>query len=646
MLTFFLIGFSDDAQKAFAANALNGRDAEIYRAAFAALESKQSSLAVSQAAAAQDRTLYNVVVGLAMAADDDPYDFAGMRQFLAQCSYWAESDRKAIAKRAEGRITGAQDPRALISFFQEFPPQTGDGFKRYVAALQAAGQKNRIATLVRERWRENDFGPDEQAIFLSDYGSMLSSADLSYRVDRLIWDKKYEHAQRLEALLPSDLETLIEARIALLKGHKNAPGLLSRVPRPLQGDSGLLYARMTWRIKNDDKDGARDILRAAGMALNRPEEWWDERHMLARDLLDQGDARGAYALASRHGITTKSTTLTDAEFFSGFIALRYLHDAAMAAGHFKKLYDSANTLITAARGAYWMGRALEAMGQNALSWYQAAAQFSSTYYGQLALARLYQDSQISAVNTGIPSDVVGRFADHPSSAIVQQLLEIGQRKMAERFALAFASQQSHEFGFRLMAALATENGAPDIAVKIAKQAAKKMIALPVEGYPLLNDAAREKDAALVHAIIRQESQFDPVVTSPSNAQGLMQLLPSTAKYIARKSGGDEEANLYNGTDNIRLGSAYIQYLLEKFDGNATLAIAGYNAGPSRSQQWLASLGDPRQMDPVDWVERIPFNETRNYVMRVMEALQLYRARLSGGSASLTIMQDLTGRLGD
>lgn len=631
-------------QKLTATSALNGADARLYREAFAALESKQAQLATSTALSASDRTLASVVTGLAMAAEDSPYDFPTTHAFLQQCSYWGEADRNAIAREAETKISGDEDTRLLLSFFQQFPPQTGDGFRLYARALEANGMQASLPGLVKERWRTNNFGSEEQATFLSDYGRHLTEADMEARLSRLIWDKKYDHVERLFSLLPSDLDALGRAQVALLKNSDRAQALLSDVPRTLQMDEGLLYARLRYRLKNEDKEGARAILRLAEGRMEKPEEWADERQTLARDLLDQGDARGAYALIAQHGIREKSTALTDCEFMAGWIALRFLNNAQTATAHFRKLYDNAATPITLARGAYWLGRALEALSQNqqAGSWYQQAAQFPTTYYGQLAAARIAPGSAVQAVDAAIPADVVARFENHPSSTIVFQLLQIGQRKIAERFALAFAQEQSHAFGLRLMAQLAESGGAPDIAVKVAKVAAKKKISLPVEGYPLLSDAASKPDPALVHALIRQESQFDPSVSSSSNAQGLMQLLPATARDVARKLGTDSDPDLFDAGENIMLGSAYIQEVLDRYSRSLPLAIASYNAGPNRVRQWLEAMGDPREgaMDWVDWVERVPFNETRNYVQRVMEAMQIFRARLNGGNAPLRIKDDL------
>lgn len=625
---------------------LSSHDADIYAGAFQALESKDGPHALSLAADAGDRTLYDVVVGLALQLDTAAADFNTYQQFLTAHSGWPEVEREAIAKSAEAKISGSDDPHALVPFFDAHPPQTGDGFMRYIAALDALHLQQRIPPLIRRQWREVNFGSDEQDIFVSHFSSSLLPGDTLYRLDRLLWDGAYEQAERLYPLLASGWRALAQARIALAKGESKAPALVSRVPANLQSDSGLLYQRVKWHLKKDDEEGAWDLMRSAGNRPSHPELWWDARQRIARGLLDRGQVQAAYNLVIAHGIATKSPQQSEAEFLAGWIALRFLKNPALAQQHFQLLFKTGASPITLARASYWQGRCTEMLGQQAqaVAWYQRASSYGTTYYGQLAATKLYPASNISAAAPLPSADAVVRFEANPLSVIVQQLLQLGQKKMAERFALAYAKNENSEAGLRLMAELADRMQAPDIAVKIAKVAAKKLISLPVEGYPVLEDAAGLPQAPLVHALIRQESQFDAKISSSSNAQGLMQLLPSTARHVMHKHDLNVDDDLFNAHNNIQLGATYIQELLDQFGGSLPLAIAAYNAGPGRVHEWLGRIGDPRApgFDTVDWVERIPFNETRNYVQRVLEALQIYRAKLSGGTALLGLKQDLGG----
>ncbi|MBY0429319.1 MAG: lytic transglycosylase domain-containing protein [Alphaproteobacteria bacterium] len=615
------------------------------QAAFAALDDKRGVDAMRAIAGNNNPLLIDVVTGLAMGQDDSPVDFYTASQFLLTHTTWPESDRNAIARQAEKKMDGSIDPQNTLAFFATYPPQTGDGFMRYVDALNATGQTSKIAAAVRNHWREDSLGEDEQRAFLARFGSSLSGADTFYRLDRLLWGKQYEQAERLYPSLSEGVRALAEARIALSKNSEKAPGLVQSVPQSLQNDPGLLYERTRWRRKHDDMAGAYTLLRQAGNRLGKPDEWWDERNLIIRDLLSTNTYSAAYQVAASHGLT-KGQEFSDAEFLAGWISLRFLNNPAIAAKHFQRLNANATAPITFARAAYWLGRATEALGQTdaAQSWFTRASSFGTTYYGQLAAARLYPTSQISALAPAIPSDMVAQFQNQMMPQIVESLAQAGIKKTAERFALAYANNATQENEFRMMAGLALQLNMPDVAVKVAKAAAKKQFVLPVEGYPVLNIISSDI-APLAHAITRQESQFDARISSSSNAQGLMQLLPSTARHVASKAGlSVDPSNLYDPETNVQLGSAYLQELMGNFNSSLPLTIGAYNAGPGRMREWLGKIGDPRGQDvdaAVDWVERIPFNETRNYVQRVMEALQLYRAKLSGGNAILGINRDLT-----
>ena len=615
------------------------------QAAFAALDDKRGADALRAIAGNNNPLLVDVVTGLAMGLDDSPYDFNTASQFLLTHNFWPESDRKNIARQAEKKIDGSVNPQTLLAFFVTYPPQTGDGFFSYIDALSASGQSQKITTAVRTHWRDDNMGEDEQRAFLQRFGSSLSGADTFARLDGLLWDKQYEQAERLYPSLSAGVRALAEARIALSKNASNAPTLVQRVPQVLQNDPGLLFERTRWRRKKNDMTGAYMLIRQAGNRLGKPDEWWDERNVVIRDLISTGTYGAAYQVASAHGMT-KGQEFSDAEFLAGWISLRFLNNPSAALAHFQRLNSNATAPITFARAAYWLGRSHEALGRTevAQSWFTRAANFGTTYYGQLAAARLYPTSQISALAPAIPSETIAQFQSMMMPQIVQALANAGIKKVAERFALAYANNASQENEFRLMAGLALQLNLPDVAVKVAKAAAKKQFVLPVEGYPVLS-IIESGIAPLAHAITRQESQFDARISSTSNAQGLMQLLPSTARHVATKWNlSVDPSDLYDPETNVKLGCAYLEELSGNFNGSLPLMMGAYNAGPGRMRQWLGQFGDPRGQDvdsAVDWVERIPFNETRNYVQRVMEALQLYRAKLSGGTAILGINRDLT-----
>lgn len=622
---------------------LSDSDTAIYRNAFALLEQDKGVEAVNAAALASDHTLADVVYGLALAQEGSPYPFSAFEQFLAAHPYFPKSERKAIAYQAEMKM-GSDVPAAnVLAFFGAFTPQTVNGLKNYVNALYATNQQAKAAQIVRDVWRNETLDEENQQACLPAFSAFLTSADTAARIDKLLWSNKITLASSLIATLPEAQQRLFEARIALMKMDKEAPRLLERVPGTLQDDPGLLYERMRWRRKKDDAEGAIAMMNAASANLGHADEWWDERAALARALMDDGQYKRAYNLVMAHGMR-EGKAFVEAEFMAGWLALRFLNSPKTALAHFSNLYLKAETPITISRAAYWKGRALEALGDpSARNWFETASRYGVCYYGQLAANHIYPRSLVATSAPAIPSAAREDFSAQPEATRVAQLMQAGGKKAAEDFALAWAESFTTEYPFRLLADMALRMGDNDLAVKTAKSAAKKKFMLVVEGYPILDEERGVENPDLAHAITRQESQFDPVVVSPSNAQGLMQLLPSTAHDIAEKAGVDREGlNLFDPATNVRLGSYYINNLVARFDGSLPLAIAGYNAGPGRVRQWMGKMGDPRggQLDMVDWVERIPANETRNYVQRVMEALQIYRAKLAGGSAELRLEKDL------
>ncbi len=626
---------------------LMDNDLSLYRQAFQALENKHGQEALQLASRAQDRTLYDVVVGLALAADDSTADFNAYENYLATHPTWPKSQRKPIAKMAEKTLAGANiEPARVIAFFAENPVQTEPGLKAYAAALYAAGQQQKGQAAIRDFWATQPMDLDAQQDFLANFQSLISNADINARIDEMLWQHRYEQAERLMDSISPDQQALVKARMALARMDDKAPRLLAKVPANLQNQPGLLYERMRWRRKKDDNDGALAMMLHAGKNLGHAAAWWDERNTLIRQLMAAGEYQNAYKLAAQHGMgSDKGSDYIEAEFLCGWLALRHLNNAPLAVQHFTKLYNGADVPASISRGAYWLARALEATGRgdSAKEWYAKAAQYNITYYGQLAAAQIYPGMDVTTPQLGYDPVQRQQFEADPMARLIAQLAQAGFRSVAADFAIIWANNMNNEQAFRLLCDLGLRLGAPDLAVKVAKIAAKKKILLPLEGFPILLAAQDAQSVALVHSIARQESQFDERAVSSSNAQGLMQLLPSTAKHVAGKNDMDpNNLDLFDPATNIKLGTIYINDLLQRFDGSLPLAIAGYNAGPGRVRQWLDKMGDPRggQADMIDWIETIPYTETRIYVQRVMENLQIYRAKFSGGTAPLTIAADL------
>jgi soluble lytic murein transglycosylase len=628
---------------------LSTEDEDIYQEAFQLLADKRGSDAVAQARRATDPILKDVILGLYLGTDESEQNFETYQNFLDSHSNWPGTITKPIGKQAARHMEAELPANEVLDFFKRYPPVSDDEFRRQIAALLSLGRTKEAHAAIRKRWQETGMGEKEQDAFLHSFGKHITATDTFIRLDNMLWEGQKEQAKQLFKHLSPAQKKLTQARIALPEHSKKAQALLNAVPANLQNTPGLLYERIRWRFKSDDTNGAVALLEKAGEPSHRQEAWWNLRNRAVRELLQDGQYQRAYKLAQDHGVM-KGNAFAEGEFLSGWIALRFLNQPAKALTHFERLYEGTTSPISLGRAAYWCGRAYETLNENAnaQNWYRKAVVNGTTYYGQLAATKLYGNSSISAPAPALGSEAQSDFEDSIQAARIAALEQVGELRLAGQFALALAQSFTQEQQFRLLGNMAMEMKRGDIAVKVSKEAAKKQILLPGEGYPLLSSLSGlpKEQAALVHALIRQESEFDPNAVSSSNAQGLMQMLPSTAKHVSKKNGfGESRPNLFDAETNLRYGTAYVEELQENFEEYLPLVIASYNAGPNAVRGWLGKMGDPRQgeVDSIDWIESIPYSETRNYVQRVLEGLQVYRARLSGGSTLLALESDLQGR---
>jgi soluble lytic murein transglycosylase len=458
-----------------------------------------------------------------------------------------------------------------------------------------------------------------------------------------------EERRRVLPLVSADRRTLADARLRIRAGG-NAEAQSRRVPEALRNDSGLLYERVRAQRKANRDATARDIMRGLPHDISRPDLWWGERGTLARRSIVAGDAGEAYRLASEHRMTpANGANFLEAEFLAGWIALRRMNKPAEALAHFEKVHETARFPVSRARGAYWTGRAFEAQGNadRARQWYVRAAAYHTTYYGQLANGRLTGDARQSWPAAIVPT-AEDRRAFERSEAVRAARILIETREKPERarpFLVRLANVARTPAQHALVSEFAHQLGRNDLAVIVSKRSAQVAgVQLHDLGWPTMPLAGDRPERALTYAIIRQESQFEPEAVSRAGARGLMQLMPATARAVAKSDGQNahSEARLFEPAYNVRLGRAYLASLIDDFNGSYVLAIAGYNAGPGRSREWMRNFGDPRspEVDVVDWVEMIPFEETRTYVQRVMENLHVYRRNLQPTQLAVDIERDL------
>lgn len=637
------IGLSAAAPGALAARELSGSEVSIYREAVRAADAGRLSEAAALAARGSNPGAAKLVRWIALTTPGGG-TFSEISAFLRENPDWPGV--AALKRRAERELVQAGDTGTLLNWFDRNPPVSTDGVTAYAEALIAAGREERAAGLVRAHWTGTSPSPADETAFLARFGRYLRPQEHAARLSRLLWERESAAAQRMTPLLDSNQIALLNARLALQAGRPGADGLADAVGGRAARDPGLLYDLLRYHRQKDNDAAARAVLERAPENLERPTLWWRERQVQVRRLLDQGDARAAYRLAAAHGAAEDEDGLgeADAEFLAGWIALRFLNEPSRGLKHFERLFNNATAPITLARGAYWAGRAEDADGDksSARRWYEKAAPYGSTYYGQLAAHALGRPHAAVPAEPKPSSSAQSAFERKELVQAARMLAQIAGANddRTAAFVRRIALDARTPDDLALSARLAQQIGRPDLAIAAAKQAAQLHVYLMETGYPVLAVArTAQPEAALTHAIIRQESTFNTNVVSSAGARGLMQLMPATAKLTAGKLGikHQRDAQLVNDPAyNVKLGSAYLASQIERFDGSYAMAAAAYNAGPGRVVRWMEMYGDPRTgaVDWVDWVERIPFYETRNYVQRVMEALVVYRQRLGDGPANL------------
>lgn len=558
--------------------------------------------------------------------------FAAAAAFLRANPDWP--DDAPIRRQAEDRMGGDAPPAEAMAFFKAFPPLTSAGHMRRLEAAEVAAP-NEVAGLARDSWHNATFRQQDEAAFLARYGTHLRPADHFTRFDRLLREGKDKVARELLPRLSPDDKAVAEARLALATRAPEVETMLRNVPASRQADRRLLFERLRWQRRTNDQAGARQLLLGLDGSVPQDEDWWVERQYHVRESLQANRAEEAYKLVVRHGLK-RGTGFAEAEFMAGWIALRWLKRPDDALKHFKTLDDGVSAPISKSRAAYWLGRAHEAAKRplEAASAYERAAQHGQTYYGQLAAKRLPNRAPL------MPSDPQATPAERDGIekreivTIARWLAQAGDDERARPFLLRVGRIAQTAGELALTAAFAIEAGRPDIAVSISRRAVESGVALYEAAFPVVDMGSTGSiERALVLGLARQESNFQTGVSSPAGALGLMQLMPDTARAMAAKT--RQPFDLARLTSdpayNTALGTQYLADMLEKFGGSYELALSAYNAGPNRTARWLESIGDPRggAIDMVDWVEMIPFRETRNYVQRVMEAVVVYRDRLNG-----------------
>ena len=520
-------------------------------------------------------------------------------------------------------------------------------------ALLAQGERANATLHAREAWRYDAFSRDVETMAHAALGELLSRDDHKIRMDVRLYAEDTEAGMRAAQRLGATEVAIAKARIAVIRKASNAKAALDAVPVSARRDLGYIFSRAQWHRRRNQTDEAAQLLLSASREGSRPhgaDEWWIERRLVARQLLDQGDPKRAYRIASEALLPIRENYRGEQPFTAGWIALRFLNDPAAAATHFALVGRDTTNPITLARASYWQGRAAEAMARHeeARSHYQSAARYSTAYYGQIARARLGMPQLALHAPPQPSAERAAALKRLEVVRAVEILYAIDERNLIGPIMIDLADKAHDVAALALLGEFARQHNDARAMLLVGKTALGRGLALehyafPDVGVPNFKTIGPEVERSLVYAIARQESAFNPRAVSSAKAMGLMQVMPGTGRAIAKKFGTafDRARMLNDAAYNTQLGAAELGDLIRDYRGSYILAFVGYNAGRGRVREWLERYGDPRdpKVDPIDWVERIPFSETRNYVQRVMENVQVYRVRL-GGDTRLAIDADL------
>jgi soluble lytic murein transglycosylase len=604
--------------------------------------------ATSVAGSIGDPLARKLVEWVILRSDEATLDFPRYAAFLAANPSWPGI--VFLHRRAEAALWQQQAaPRSVIEFFRNDRPYTAKGRFALARALLAEGDRAGAQAAVRDAWHKDGFSADVEAQARIMFADLISVADDKARMDARFDAEDDDAGLRAARQLGAIESAIAKARAAVINKSSKAKALLDAVPAAARHDAGYMFSHIQWLRRTDKIVEAAQWMLAAPREAERLgdlDQWWVERRLIARKLLDIGDVKAAYEVANGAAAPVNENYRAEQQFTAGWIALRFLREPAAALAHFARIAEGIANPITLARAYYWQGRATEALGRGAeaRAYYETAARYPTAYYGQLARARL----GIEAVTLRTLPEPTPEHRRLEVARALEILYAIDERDLAALLAAELGDKATDVAALTTAAEIATQHNDARATLLIGKGAVGhglplERYAFPDFGVPNYQQIGPEVERCVVYSIVRQESAFNPRVISSANAIGLMQVTPAAGRDTAKRFNVsfDRQRLLADVAYNAQLGTAELGNDIATWRGSYILAFVAYNAGPRRAREWIEQYGDPRnpKVDPIDWIERIPISETRNYVQRVIENMQIYRARL-GNDPRLLIEADL------
>ena len=595
-----------------------------------------------------DPVARKLVEWVILRSEDGSSDFSRYAGFIAANPSWPGIE--ALRRRAEAVMWQDHiDPVAVVDFFRSEEPHTAKGRFALAQALLTRGDVAGAAAAVRQAWRSDAFSGDLEEQARETFSGLITPSDDDVRMEARLYAEDDDAGLRAAGHLDATARAVAKARAAVIDQAHNAKALLDAVPEAARRDPGYMFSRIQWLRRNDKIAEAAQWLNAAPRdpaKLLNVDQWWVERRLVSRKLLDLGDPRLAYEVANGAAAPDNHNYRAEQHFTAGWIALRFLRQPAIALAHFARIADDTYNPITLARSLYWQGRAAEALGrdQDARARYEEAAHYPTAYYGQLARARLGLDEVTLRALPRAP-------AEHRTLEIARTfeiLYAIDERDLVAIMAADLGDKATDTAALAALAEITTRHDDARATLLIGKAMLGRgypfeRYAFPDFGIPTYQQIGPTVEPCVVYSIVRQESAFNPHVVSSANAYGLMQVTPDAGRDTAKRFNVtfNQRRLADDVAYNAQLGTAELGNALASWRGSYILAFVAYNAGPRRAKEWIEQYGDPRdpKVDPIDWIERIPISETRNYVERVIENMQVYRA-LVENNPKLSIEADL------
>ena len=613
------------------------KDYDIAKKSIQAMEKSQWTTALKNSKNAKDKSIYNFIQWRHLLTTGNQATFYDYMTFIQNNKDYPRISR--IKYLAEQKLsTDKISPKKIINWFGVDEPLSGYGMLVLGESFIQTGDSENGIALIKRGWITAELSRASMKSLSKKYRKYLDSKDYINRADYLAWENKYWDLKRMLPYLPKDYQLLYTARQILMSKSYGVDQAIKNVPQKFKNDAGLNHDRLKWRRKRGRIDSSLEILSSIKNNkdyLVRPDKWWVERAIMSRALIYKNKYETAYKVASQHSLD-KGSEFAEAEWLSGWIALSFLNDPILAVDHFNNFYQNVSYPISLARGAYWLGRSYEKIGDKRQSedWYREATKYLTTYYGQLAFLKINPSQNFELEEQAdVEDDYRKYFYNKELVKITHLLNELNKDKYTKNILRHLANDNIASGSEILAAELATNISRYDFAIQVSKLASYEKRFHNTFNYPIISvpqyvNGRKIPETAFILSLIRQESEFDMRANSHVGAQGLMQIMPYTAKLVAKQAKLPySKSRLTSDPEyNINLGSHYIAGLILQYDGAYPFATAAYNAGPKRVKHWKKINKDPqkKQIDFVDWVELIPFKETRNYVQRVMENYNVYR----------------------